>query len=157
MAFVVATIGALSAVAAVPATGLVPGPWAAALPASGRQARGAPAGARAQSSSAADPATLALGEEVYRSQCQPCHGREGKGDGPAARFVDPKPRDLTSGKWQHVREPSVEEIVRVVTNGVPDTGMEPFAELLTDEEIRAVAAYVLEHFAPPPKPGAAPR
>lgn len=35
------------------------------------------------------------GQEMYVSYCAPCHGRSGKGDGPAAPALTPKPSDLT--------------------------------------------------------------
>ena len=35
------------------------------------------------------------GQEMYVSYCAPCHGRTGKGDGPAAPALTPKPSDLT--------------------------------------------------------------
>ncbi len=84
--------------------------------------------------------------DLYKTECQPCHGEGGKGDGPAARFMDTKPRDLTSDAWMYAIDRSVEQVIEVVTNGVDDTGMEPFGEILTEEEIRAVASYVVENF-----------
>jgi mono/diheme cytochrome c family protein len=30
----------------------------------------------------ASPEVVLKGERIYRSKCQPCHGREGRGDGP---------------------------------------------------------------------------
>jgi mono/diheme cytochrome c family protein len=35
------------------------------------------------------------GPEMFRAYCSPCHGRSGKGDGPAAAALTPKPADLT--------------------------------------------------------------
>lgn len=35
------------------------------------------------------------GPGMFRSYCAPCHGISGKGDGPAAKALDPKPADLT--------------------------------------------------------------
>jgi len=35
------------------------------------------------------------GEQQFSSYCAPCHGRSGKGDGPAATALTPKPADLT--------------------------------------------------------------
>lgn len=105
---------------------------------------------RQEASSAASNTTMELGAEVYVSQCQPCHGGAGKGDGPAARFVDPKPRDLTAGEWRYVGEGDLDGVIRVIADGVDDTAMEPFGELLTEEEIEAAALFVLNKFANPP-------
>jgi len=39
------------------------------------------------------PATDA--KQMFNSYCAPCHGVSGKGDGPAAAALNPKPADLT--------------------------------------------------------------
>ena len=36
------------------------------------------------------------GKTLYFSYCTPCHGDKGKGDGPAAAALNPKPADHTS-------------------------------------------------------------
>jgi mono/diheme cytochrome c family protein len=43
----------------------------------------------------AKPIPASDGPEMFRSYCAPCHGRLGKGDGPAAAALTPKPADLT--------------------------------------------------------------
>ncbi|HVR30027.1 MAG TPA: cytochrome c [Thermoanaerobaculia bacterium] len=39
---------------------------------------------------------LGRGADVYKSNCIACHGPLGKGDGPSAATLDPKPRDHSS-------------------------------------------------------------
>src|SRR5439155_25070013 len=41
----------------------------------------------------ADANTIAQGKKVAEVDCVPCHGAKGKGDGPAAVAVQPKPAD----------------------------------------------------------------
>ena len=41
---------------------------------------------------------LQFGREVYATYCVGCHGEKGDGSGPAARFLDPKPRDFRVGR-----------------------------------------------------------
>jgi mono/diheme cytochrome c family protein len=41
-----------------------------------------------------DEASLAAGKAVYVKECQQCHGEKGKGDGPAAKDLKVKPKDL---------------------------------------------------------------
>lgn len=49
----------------------------------------APASADAKKNPlASDAATIAAGKEVYVKECQTCHGKKGKGDGPSAATLD---------------------------------------------------------------------
>lgn len=43
----------------------------------------------------ADADSLAAGKVVYTAQCAACHGPAGKGDGPSAKDLNPKPRNLS--------------------------------------------------------------
>ena len=44
----------------------------------------------------ADEASIARGAELFSINCQPCHGADGKGNGPVAAFLQQrKPTDLT--------------------------------------------------------------
>jgi len=45
----------------------------------------------------------ANGEKLYLSYCFTCHGKEGKGDGYAARYQPAKPRDLTNAPYMSTR------------------------------------------------------
>lgn len=116
-----------------------------------------PPGATGQSSTPADslpdgvtPAMVSAGKELFggKGLCLGCHGPDAKGGlGP----------DLTDTDWLH-GEGRFTEIVTRILLGVPDedsiTGqsMPPKGgSTLTEEEIRAVAAYVwtLSRGAPP--------
>jgi len=83
---------------------------------------------------------LATGASLYEAKCQICHGANGRGDGPAAAALNPKPRDFTNPKfWQNNAD---EKIKRTVTTG---KGMMP-AFNLDDEEIKAITAYMHHTF-----------
>ena len=45
-------------------------------------------------------AAVAEGDKVWTMRCSLCHGASGKGDGPAAGSLNPKPRDMSDQKWQ---------------------------------------------------------
>ena len=90
-----------------------------------------------------DAAVLEQGQAVYEDQCQSCHGAEGKGDGPAARFLSPAPRDLSTGEFEYAEDATVEGLSAVIKGGIDDTPMTPFEGQLDDDQIAAVATYVL--------------
>lgn len=79
-------------------------------------------------------------EEIFRRQCVACHGSEGKGDGPAARALKPRPSNLTD---PDVLGPLTDEaILDVLTNG--RGSMPSFGQLLEPEELRALVDYLRE-------------
>jgi len=119
-----------------------------AIPAGGATASSAGSNFGSRQVQDGTPPDLALGKEVYESQCQPCHGSEGKGDGPAARFLESRPRDLTAGEWKQAKDGSVAAVAKVIAGGIDGTEMEPFDELLEPDEIWAAAAYVAARFVP---------
>ena len=49
-----------------------------------------------------------LARDLYDGKCRICHGASGEGDGPAARFLDPAPRDFTLGVYKFRSTPSGE-------------------------------------------------
>jgi mono/diheme cytochrome c family protein len=89
---------------------------------------------------------LALGRETYATYCVGCHGEKGDGNGPAARFFDPKPRDFRVGKIKFANvssgeSPRDEDYSRIVSQGLAGTAMPSFA-LLPGRERDAVVAYL---------------
>jgi mono/diheme cytochrome c family protein len=88
---------------------------------------------------------LAAGKALYLNYCQACHGETGDGNGPAARYLYPKPRNFRTGKFRLVttvnRIASDDDLLRVITRGMPGSAMFPFAHLGEDER-RALVAYV---------------
>ena len=47
-----------------------------------------------------DAATIAAGKVIYAKECQSCHGKKGKGDGPNAKDLDKAAGDFTKAKTQ---------------------------------------------------------
>lgn len=87
------------------------------------------------------PEILAEGREIFlgRGTCFQCHGKEGKGDGGAAKVLPIAPRDFTNPKFKKVRTPG--EMMWVLKNGslgqsgkVPGTGMLPIVGQFLSEE-----------------------
>jgi mono/diheme cytochrome c family protein len=81
--------------------------------------RAAPPAAEAEpekpTSTAVTPALLEKGSNVYKANCIPCHGPLGKGDGPSAFSLNPKPRDHTNREYMD--GVSDEQIAATVVQG----------------------------------------
>jgi cytochrome c oxidase cbb3-type subunit 1 len=79
--------------------------------------------------------TLALGRSVYARRCAGCHGTTGDGNGPSARFLDPKPRDFTKGLFKFRSTigkdslPTDADLYVTITHGLWGTSMPPLHEL----------------------------
>jgi high-affinity iron transporter len=99
---------------------------------------------------AANAGDTADGRRIYGERCAACHGDAGGGDGPAAMALEPKPRNFRDAAFWRGR--SVPQLRLVVRDGRPGTMMAPFRDVLSDEEIDAVVAYV-QSFRPGPAPG----
>jgi len=93
---------------------------------------------------------LVDGRSAFLSRCVSCHGESGRGDGPIAKGISgPPPGDLAVASWKHGDRP--DQVLGVVTRGVPGTSMAPWKDVLDAHERRAVAAYVY-HLAGRPIP-----
>ena len=75
------------------------------------------------------PADIAYGSRLYDAQCTTCHGANGDGVGGV---------DLRSGKFRNAV--TDQDLVRVVTTGIPGTGMQAFR--FDPSEITGVIAYL---------------
>ena len=93
--------------------------------------------------SATDPGRSRV--TLYKEYCLVCHGDKGDGNGFAAKFLDPKPRDFTSGKYK-IRSttslPTNDDINRVITKGIPGTLMPAFKQDLDEQEISSLVAHI---------------
>lgn len=76
------------------------------------------------------PAAVAQGAATYRENCAVCHGAAGRGDGPAAFALNPRPVDLTV----HVPQHAPGEIHYWITSGIPGTPMPAWRDELSDTE-----------------------
>jgi mono/diheme cytochrome c family protein len=106
-----------------------------------------------------------LGRRVYAERCAVCHGPDGRGNGPAAPSLIPRPRDFTLGQFKYKSTPLGEpptdaDLTRVVSDGLPASAMPYWRDVLDTAAIRAVVAYVKTlsraPAAPPPRPVAVP-
>ena len=85
---------------------------------------------------------LAQGKKKYMQLCAPCHGASGRGDGPAAAALNPKPRDYTDKKFS-ISDDAMRDIIK---RGGAAMGKSPvmpaWGQALSDEDIRNLIAYI---------------
>lgn len=82
--------------------------------------------------------SLEVGRQAYEQNCQSCHGANGRGDGPAAAGLNPPPADLVV----HVPLHSETDLFRMISYGIPGTGMPPMEERLSTDEIWHVINFI---------------
>jgi mono/diheme cytochrome c family protein len=88
-----------------------------------------------------------LGARVFAQHCAVCHGPDGRGNGPAAPSLFPRPRDFSSGTFKYKstaagEAPTDEDLLRTARDGLPASAMPYFAGLLSTEELSAVVEQV---------------
>ncbi|MBL8343213.1 MAG: c-type cytochrome [Rubrivivax sp.] len=117
-------------------------PTAAAAPAAAAPAAatpGVPATAP-QRPTAPREAQHERGRAVYNFRCYFCHGYSGDSKTLASTYLSPRPRDFTAAP---IGAAAIEAAVR---EGKPGTAMKSFRGILSDDEVRAVTAFVEREF-----------
>lgn len=79
------------------------------------------------------------GRVIYLERCVVCHGPEGRGDGPEAPFLSPRPASLISA-GSSVKSDA--EFLAVIANGKPRSAMPAWKDRLSEEQRREVLAYI---------------
>jgi len=96
-----------------------------------------------KSSGTVTPEARTQASDVFENRCSACHGTEGRGDGPAAANLKPKPADFHSPKWQ--QSITDDRIARAIVHGGGSVGvsnqMAPNPDL---EDQPAVVAALVE-------------
>jgi mono/diheme cytochrome c family protein len=107
----------------------------------------APAAATKPGQRAVGAKEARAGKPLFIRECAGCHGERGDGQGPAAAFLDPKPRNFTKKLFKlrttEGQVPATADILRTIERGLPGSAMPSFA-FLTAEERSRIAAYVLD-------------
>jgi mono/diheme cytochrome c family protein len=85
------------------------------------------------------PSDVDEGRVIYERHCVDCHGPEGRGDGPKATSLSPRPGNLISAQTS---AKSDQELLKIIANGRPRTAMPGWNEQLSRDEQQAVLAYI---------------
>jgi mono/diheme cytochrome c family protein len=86
---------------------------------------------------AGDKSGLADAKTLYINNCAPCHGDKGKGDGPAAIALDPKPADHSSAVVQSETDGSLFWKISEGRNSMPS-----YKKTLTDKQRWELVNYI---------------
>ena len=84
------------------------------------------------------------GETLFQKNCAFCHAADGTAENWIGSFLEPRPRNLTDR--QAMAGMTRQRLVDVIDNGVEGTTMSAWRSVLSDEEIDAIAAYVMKAF-----------
>jgi len=89
------------------------------------------------------------GARVYAQRCAVCHGPDGRGNGPAAPSLVPRPRDFSLGLFKYKstlpeEPPTDADLTHVVADGLPASAMPYFSDVLSAADIDAVVGHVKE-------------
>lgn len=81
---------------------------------------------------------VSLGEATYANNCASCHGVEGDGEGPGAKYLNPKPRNFQLAVYK-LRStpngdlPTQQDLFNTITNGIQNSMMPAFGVLSENE------------------------
>ena len=87
------------------------------------------------------------GQRIYEERCAACHGVNGDGLGPGAERLFIKPRDFTRDEYKIKSTvgdefPSREDLIKVISEGMPGSSMPGWEGVLTQAEIGEVTDYI---------------
>jgi len=80
------------------------------------------------------------GQAIYAEKCAPCHGPDGRGDGPQANQLSNPPAAI--GTAQLARQSTPSEWYTIITQGNLERFMPPFSNSLNERQRWDVVAYV---------------
>jgi len=86
------------------------------------------------------------GEKLFQENCAFCHGATGTGRNWIGRFLEPHPRDLTDPQFMAGMTSS--RLRNVIREGLPGTSMPAWRDVLTEDQVQAIIAYVNRAFHP---------
>lgn len=92
--------------------------------------------ARRQNPFAEDPESAKRGQDLYGKYCAVCHGLDGRGGGPMASSIKPRPANLKKRAGHH----SDGDFAWKIANGRKT--MPPFKDQLTEDQIWDLVGFI---------------
>jgi mono/diheme cytochrome c family protein len=83
------------------------------------------------------PEMVSKGRELFKANCASCHGDNGKGDGPSAVTMEPKPRNFHSlSAWKNGSK--ISQMYKTLQEGIPGGGMAAFNYMLPEDRFALI-------------------
>ena len=79
-----------------------------------------------------DSKSVSAGQALFTTNCVPCHGVSGKGDGPVGLTLNPRPADLTQHAIPGVHTDA--QLYEWISDGFPGSRMPAFRSVLSDTD-----------------------
>jgi len=90
------------------------------------------------------PSAAEATPELFRELCSVCHGVGGKGDGPSAQGLEPKPADFTNCKVMSKDSDNV--LFKIIKGGGQSAGrstvMPAWGDSLSEQQIRDLVKFI---------------
>lgn len=86
------------------------------------------------------------GEKLFQQNCAFCHGADGTGRNWIGQFLEPHPRNLRDPVFMSAM--TRQRLTGVIREGLPDTSMPAWKDVLDSGQIRAIVAYINRVFHP---------
>ncbi len=86
------------------------------------------------------------GERIFQKNCAFCHSMDGTGNNWIGSFLEPHPRNLTDRDF--MSRQTMEGLAKIIRDGVPNTSMPAWRNVLRPDEVEAVVCYISQTFGP---------
>lgn len=86
------------------------------------------------------------GEKLFQKNCSFCHGADGTGKNWIGSFLEPHPRNLRDPSFMSAL--TADRLAQVIRDGLPESSMPAWRDVLKPREIGAIVAYIHRAFHP---------
>lgn len=88
----------------------------------------------------------AAGKQLWQQNCAFCHAADGTGENWVGSFLEPQPRNLTDNAF--MREMTRELLVLRIRDGIENTSMPAWKNVLRENQIHQIISYIEQAFHP---------